>query len=250
MTETRIFGVAGEELQQVVENAAGQPVESFRISFEYQLGPVKGFNAQKVIPTFYWRGRTGKQGRTIMFIKRNPPQHREAFHYAYLAKHGAPIPRLYGALRDDQGRDILFLEYLDALYDEDWFFSDPERCRRYFSASARFHAIHPEADYMSQLEQKRVDRYLAEALDVLNTVRLSSFRGELGHDLEALCLDNAAALPKLLEIVAESSGRVANMALGLSCCGPLHQCGWRRETGELLFAVASSGLLGSTTKAR
>jgi hypothetical protein len=235
-TNADIFGATEDELLRFVANAAGEPVDSFRIAFEYQLGPVKGFNADKILPTFYWTGRSGARGRTIMFVKRNPPGHREAFHYAHLGRHGAPIPRLYGAMRDEQGRDILFLEYLDALYDEDWFFSDPERCRRYFSTMARFHAIRPDPEYMAELERKDMGQVLREALDALDSAWQACDTGELGPELQALCQERAAALPALKDMAARCAARAKEMPSGLSCCGPLHQCGWRRDTGELVFA--------------
>jgi hypothetical protein len=231
-----IFGATEDDLLRFVSSAAGEPVDSFTIAFEYQLGPVKGFNADKILPTFYWTGRSGTEGRTIMFVKRNPPHHREAFHYAHLGKHGAPIPRLYGAIRDEQGRDALFLEYLDALYDEDWFFSDPERCRRYFSASARFHAIRPDQEYMVELRPKDMGQVLREALDALDSAWRACATGELGGALQTLCQERAAALPALKDMAAQCAARAKAMPTGLSCCGPLHQCGWRRDTGELVFA--------------
>src|SRR5260370_34687078 len=67
------------------------------------------------LSTFSYMTRDGSSGEVTLFVKRCAWKGRsEAVHYRHLAARGVPIPRLYGALHNDSGEEIIFLEPLTA----------------------------------------------------------------------------------------------------------------------------------------
>ena len=65
---------------------------------------------------------------------------REARHYENLGLLGAPIPELYGSLTDPEGKEVLFLEYLEPicqLHPFDAFVRDVPCFRQFLAVGAR-----------------------------------------------------------------------------------------------------------------
>jgi hypothetical protein len=67
---------------------------------------------EKCIVTFTCAGADGRERRELVFAKLAAHGHYESIHCEHLAKHSAPIPKTYGTLGHDDGRELMFTEYL------------------------------------------------------------------------------------------------------------------------------------------
>lgn len=251
-TPTPIFELTQSRLKPILDRIAGEPMVWFEVSIEDQM-PREGWGAkaEPVIPTFTYRTQSGYVGKTTVFVKRycHPGGPMESHHYAYLEKLGAPIPRFYGALTDLDGREILFMEYLDAVIDDDRFRKDIDQFRQFLAVTARFNAIRPCSGYMPHLRSQnwrrrltgpagtwRWDQKLWPAERILNHIEDCEGNSEIGDALARFCLspeDNLGQLRMLAKRLVEPVGR---MEIGFvnHDFRPEHT-GWRRETGELLI---------------
>lgn len=235
-----VFGFAKSQLWPIVESIAGAPVVSFEVTIEHRVAGRYGDRGDKVIPTFEYKTQCGHFARATVFVKRHcEPGPAEAYHYAYLAEHGAPIPRMYGWLTDQNKREVIFLEHLDVVTDEDpylEFLSDPGRFRQFLSATARFNAIRPSGSYAEQLRRQEWGVQLTRAARVLENIWDLARKGELGRGLAEFCSGPRDRLTRLQTLAERLISPVSRMERGL-CLYDHRPCdtGWRRETGELLI---------------
>src|SRR5690242_14188124 len=96
------------QLLPVLEAAAGTPIADFTCDARPAVeGDQSG---DKQICTYRYTPQDGQSGEVILFVKRCVWKRKsEAVHYRYLAAQGVPMPRLYGALYNDSGEEIVFL---------------------------------------------------------------------------------------------------------------------------------------------
>jgi len=251
---TPIFGLTKSQLRPIVESiVSGETVASFEVGVRHQVRGPYGIRAEKVIPTFSYTTTSGCTGRTTVFVKRYyDPGPREAHHYAYLANHDAPIPRMYASLTGQDQRETLFLEYLDAVTDDDpyylehyqAFLHDGHSFSHFLAAIAHFNAIRPSPEYEARLREDMAqrpgppgwswERRMATAASVLNRIDEGARRGELGGPLAQL--SSGAALRPLCRLAERLVEPIGQMETGL-CVNDFypHGTGWRRQTGELLI---------------
>ena len=175
VTITPVFELTKAQLWQIINNViCDEAVTSFDVTIEHQVEGFCGYSAEKVIPTFSYITQSGRMGRITVFVKRfHRTGSAEAHHYAYLQKHHAPIPHMYGVLTDPDGREILFLEYLEPIGDihaSEQFLDDPDHFRQCLSATARFNAIRPSEEYAAQLPRKDFTKGLIETCDTLERI--------------------------------------------------------------------------------
>ena len=238
---TNIFGLTRPQLRPIVNSIAQDvPVISFDITVERQVQGYYGYSAEKLIPTFSYTTQSGATGESTVFVKRF---HRtgpaEAHFYACLQEYRAPIPRMYGALIDSEGREILFLEYVEPIGDIqacERFADDLDNLRKSLAATAHFNAIQLSAEDVSQLPFKDVGQGLADTCETLEHIWDHACLGELGADLKRLCLSSQNGLSQLQALAEGLIEPVAKMRSGLihSDIAP-ENTGWRRCTGELLI---------------
>jgi len=237
---TPVFGLTEAQLQPIVDNIANQPVASFHITVQHQVRGFSGYSADKVIPTSTYTTESGHSGKATVFVKRF---HRtgpaEAHHYAHLQKHDAPIPRMYGAMTDPDGRELLFLEYLDPIgdvQDSERFFDDLHNFRHCLEATAHFNAIKPVGEYAAQLPRRDVRKGLRDACITLEHLWEHACSGDLGDALKNLCSESQDRLPRIQEFAFGVTGPIAKMDTGL-IHGDVYpeNTGWRRDTKELLI---------------
>ncbi|UCC68710.1 MAG: phosphotransferase [Armatimonadota bacterium] len=249
---TSVFALTKEQLRPVVEEIAGEPVQSFDISVEHRVAGPYGVTAEKVIPTFAYTTRSGRTGRMTLFAKRPYqmlPGHGEEHHYRYLAEQGAPIPNMYGALADDQQREILFLEYLDVVTEPEpctRFLNDLEQFPKFVSLVAHFNAIRPSGEYAARLRRDIPQRpgppgwdwrqRMEDVCAYLDRIWEHGAEGDLGTALKHLCAGSEESLGRLRDLAMGLVEPVSEMETGFTHndCYP-HCTGYRRETGELLI---------------
>jgi len=240
-TVTPIFGLTTSQLRPIIENIAhNEPIASLDIAIEHQVQGYCGYSAEKVIPTFAYTTQSGNAGKISVFVKRF---HRtgpaEAHHYINLRNHQAPIPRMYGVLTDTDGREILFLEYLEPIGDIqacEKFMDDLDNFRQCMAATAHFNAIQPSEEHVTQLPRKNIAQGLMDAAVTLERIWTHACNGELGDDLRHLCLASRNGLQQLQTFARDLMEPVLKMDTGLihSDIYP-ENTGWRRVKEELLI---------------
>ena len=235
---TPVFRLTKSQLKPIIDNiVSDKTVESFDVSIKHQVQGYYGYQAEKVIPTFTYTTTTGHTGKVTVFVKwfyREGPA--EAHNYAYLTKHQAPIPRMYGTLTNREQREMLFLEYLDPITDSERFLNDFEQFHQFLALAACFNAIQPSREYAAQLPHHDIDRSLTEAVSVLNSIWDYGCKGELGNALKKFCSGREDRLSRLQTLAKRLIEPVTQMETGLAHTDFYPEnTGWRRETEELLM---------------
>jgi hypothetical protein len=250
-TPTPVFELTRSRLKPILDRIAGEPVVWFEVSVDQVPWEGWGAKAEPILPTFTYRTRSGHEGNATVFAKRycHPGGPMESHHYTYLEKLGAPIPRFYGALVDPDGREVLFLEHLDAVVDDDRFRKDVDQFRQFLAVTARFNTIQPPSDYLPHLRSQnwhkrltgpagtwRWDQKLWPAERILNRIEDGEGNGEAGDALARFCSSPAGNLGQLRTLAKRLVEPVSRMEIGFvnHDFWPEHT-GWRRETGELLI---------------
>lgn len=237
---TPVFGLTKAQLRPIIGNIVSEPVVSFDVTIERQVQGFSGYSADKVIPTVTYITQSGRMGRATVFVKRF---HRtgpaEAHHYAALQKHDAPIPRMYGVMTDQDGKEMLFLEYLDPVGDvqaSEHFADDLDQFRQLLAVTARFNAIEPSGEYAANLPRRDIDRGLGDACVTLEHIWDHACKGDLGDALKQLCSSSRDRLAQLQKFAMGLIEPVSQIEIGL-IHGDIYpeNTGWRRETGELLI---------------
>jgi aminoglycoside phosphotransferase (APT) family kinase protein len=244
---TQIFGLPNSQLEPIVERiAGGEAVASFSVSLDDQLEGHQGYGADKLLPTFAYKTCCGQHGRETVFVKcfHNPDQG-ESRHYHQLTTASAPIPRWYGAVTTQDGREVIFLEYLHPVVDFMGMLEDEEQFRQFLSVTAHFNAISPPPEYAAALPRRDFGRELAAVHPVLDRIWAHADSGEIGDDLHSLCSGRPDRLDALRALATGLVRPIADMEVGL-----LHNdlypdsVAWRRDTGELLVVDLESIGLG------
>jgi len=248
---TPIFGLTKAQLRPIVERAAGEPVSSFNIRIDHEVMGYHGGSAEKLIPTFTYETTSGHLGETTVFVKRFYVEYsgsREACHYQHLAPLDVAIPEMYGAIRDNQEREILFIEYVDVLaqpegnrpaYSDESFRTDPELFPNFVRIVAQINAVCPPAEYALILKPDTDmwgEKCCADSPAALSRIWNCAIAGQLGEALQQTCSAAPDAPAHLCQLAERLPGLVVRMELGL-VHGDLflEQIGRRRQTGDLLL---------------
>ena len=245
-TATPVFGLTRAQLLPIVENVAGEPVAWFDLSIEHEPAPEHyGGRGEKAIPTFGYRTRRGRVGRATVFAKRHcniGPN--EALHYEWLTKHGAPSPRIYGAISGAEVRDIVFIEYIEPfLGDEEELLRDDDVLAQFLSVTARFNAIRPCAEYAGKLPCKLAWMGFDRLAPTLERFWERAARGEAGEEVKRLCSEDE--LERLAELAGRVTEPIARMKQALSHWDHRpHNVGWRRQTGEMVIFDLEDTMMG------
>jgi aminoglycoside phosphotransferase (APT) family kinase protein len=247
---TGVFDLTQAQLHEAVAAIAGEPVVSFEVAASQHVRGRYGFSGEKVIPTFCYETRSGRVRETTVFVKRHYDDHaghREAHHYSFLTRHGAPVARLYQALTDHQHREILFLEHLDVVAEPDLPFAetrcDAGRFPAFLAAFAQLHAIQPCDEYAALLREDMVEREwsswwaepnLREKVHgILERVWECAVRGEVGNRVASLCQETRSALGPLRARTELWASTVSQLPVSLAHNDCYPDCvGWRPGTSE------------------
>ena len=238
MSKEKIFGLKKSQLQSVVNCIAGEPV----VSFEMDIRDVDLYNygsrGEKLIVTFTYTTAAGRAGQANVFVKQQASGFREGHHYYYLNKHQAPVPKMYGALTNENQQEIIFIEYLDTDLDYDAMLNEPSQFREFLSLIARFNAIQPSCEYRTHLTYKPYQevKYLRKYLSGFNQIWAHACRGDFGESAKQLCANFPNQLPQAQEFLEQLVGAVGQMEPGL-CHRDFdpHHAGRSTRTGELLL---------------
>lgn len=146
---------------------------------------------------------------------------------------------MYGAMTDPDGRELLFLEYLDPIgdvQDSEKFFDDIHNFRHCLEATAHFNAIKPSGEYAAQLPRRDVRKGLNDACITLEHLWEHACSGDLGDALKKLCSESQDKLPRIQEFAVGLIEPIVKMDTGL-IHGDVYpeNTGWRRDTKELLI---------------
>ena len=250
-----IFNLSEKQLRPIVENIAGEPVESFKTQIKPHTWKHYGVRGDKAIAQFNWETKAGKEGKALIFAKKQcdpfiiegeywEPRPVEEHHYRFLSQFSAPIPKFYGAItiKKPKDKEIIFLEYLEKVITEQepWakFQNDSKLFYNYLDALARFNAIKPKGKYAGLLDNPH--RHVKDQMEIQDLVGHfirfwnTAKDNKLGEKLRKICTnENYIKLNKLLLKV----GKLINqMKIGFSAGDhEPFQTGVRKSTGEVLL---------------
>jgi hypothetical protein len=228
------------QLLSVLEAAVGAPVASLALEGSRGVGGgYSGGNTQ--LSTFSYSTRDGMSGQVTLFVKRCAWKRRsEAVHYRRLSAHGVPTPHFYGAIHNDSGEEIIFLEPLSAT---DFRLDSHADWRGMLSLLARLNACTITPDYAPHLHPYEQVGKIAGGTWILG-LHPSPTSEEVEASLRA-CDVADDELPALLHAARALLAQVAAQPQGL-----LHQdflpgnFGWRGEREELVVFDLHKNALG------
>ncbi len=143
------FGLSETQLLPVLEAVAGAQIADWTVRTRPAVQDDPSGN--KRLLTFLYTTPDGVPGEATLFAKRCVWKGKsEAVHYRYLAARDVPAARLYGALRDDGGEKIIFLECLTEVGFRD---QSEAEWRSLLSLLARFNACAVAPDYAPHLHR-------------------------------------------------------------------------------------------------
>jgi len=197
-----------------------------------------GIRGEKLIATFTYTTTAGRAGQVNVFVKQQASGFSESHHYYYLAKHQAPIPKMYGALTNENKQEIIFIEYLNTDLDYDAMLNEPSQFREFLSLIARFNAIQPSQEYRTHLPYKPYQdvEYLQKWLSDFNQIWVHACRWDFGVSAKQFCHNFPNQLPRIQEFLEQLVGAVGQMEPGL-CHRDFepHHVRCSRRTRELLL---------------
>lgn len=250
--DTQVFGLTKDDLWPVVAEVAGEAIECFEVVVENEVPGHYGYGAKKLVPTVTYRTSSGKRGTAKVFVKWfDEPGPREAHHYEHLARHQAPVPRLYGTLVCPDGREMIFLELLQPVRDLhpfDRFMNDRSQFPAFLRAAARFNAIEPSDEYAARLRgvaSRDLAKWHGKVGATLDSIWEHASTGNLGEHLRELCASALGERSALLRLARGVVEPLSDMNTGLT-----HNdfypdsVGKREATGELLLVDLESVGLG------
>jgi len=136
---------------------------------------------------------------------------------------------------DPEDREIIFMEHLDCDDQQDWFFSDDTRCRKFFTALAGMNSIQPDTQYAPCLSLYDMDKKLQTGLHAVESAWDASADGTLSPELKELTDRFPSGCEEISREFRELVKAVSSMETGLMGVGLQMHSGWRRSTGELLM---------------
>lgn len=247
MSESRIFDITKTQLLPIVCGIASKKVDDFLIRFDQQKTSLNGIVGEYLIPTITCETGSGDSLEFTLFVRRRKRASEgrlQAHHYAFLSKNGVPVPRLYEALLDSQGREVLFLEHLDEFAtSNDAFYEDADTFIEYLELMAKFNSVKPTVEYAADVGRDMADRdftmnwktWLPWSIYVLDHIEKYAEEHLLGEQIMRFYQSNQAEIKTLKRIALELIHTVPNLPVGLVHGDFLPgNTGWRKKPRELV----------------
>jgi len=233
------FDLSETQLLPILEAVAGTPLAHSAVRISPIAQGASGGN--KWLLTAHYTSQDGVTGEATLFAKRCVWKGRsEAVHYRYLAARAVPTPRLYGAVCDSSGQEVIFLERLTEI----GFQGDSEaEWRSLLSLLARLNACDITPDYAPHLHPYEQVGKLGGSMWFLG-LNADPADEQVAADLE-VCGVRREDQPALQQAARSLFGRVAAHPRGL-----LHQdfrpdnVGWRGRRAEMVVFDLHKNALG------
>ncbi|MCC7145337.1 MAG: hypothetical protein IT443_02720 [Phycisphaeraceae bacterium] len=223
------------ELSQVLAQAAGQESVMFLdLRIDERIRGCQGYVCPKFIGDFVYRTTRGQTNVIRLLVKhfKGWGGGGESEYYRWLMRHNAPVPRMWGALRDPAGDEALFLEWLPYV---GYHRSDPADRSEFLRALAMFNATPFDAPETPRLPLHGAAEKVAEILDTCTRLLAQGRAGNLGDAIEGQCARSEwERFPDYVRWIAE---QVDHLPVGLVHSDAGTQNVGRREPGGpiLLF---------------
>lgn len=233
------FGLSETQLLPILEAVAGTPLSRSAVRVSQIAQGASG--GDKWLLTARYTAHDGATGETTLFAKRCVWKGRsEAVHYRYLAARAVPTARMYGAVRDSGGEEVIFLERLTEI----GFQADSEaEWRSMLSLLARFNACKVAPDYAPHLHPYEQVGQVGRGAWFIG-LNADPADEQVAADLEA-CDTRQEDRPALQQAARTLFAQVAAQPRGL-----LHQdflpgnVGWRGEREEMVVFDLHKNALG------
>lgn len=243
-----IFEIPFIQLQPIVNKIAGEPIDSFEVQIKHKKVGPSGICGDYLVPTITYLTKSGKSDDITIFVRRphrKRPGSLQQHHYEYLSNQNVPIPEVYGVITDDEGREVLFLEYLEEIVEEEEFLDDEDRAKEFLSLMAQFNTVKLTLDYIAELGRDMARRkwslnwniWLTWSIHALDILKERAYKEEMGKPLKKLFLTSEDKLNKLKILSKELMDHVNRFNKGY-IHGDFHPAniGWRRSNkGLVLF---------------
>jgi len=242
-----IFNISHTKLVGIIEKIANEPINSFNVNaINKKLGP-SGIRGDYLVPTIEYTTKSLSNKKITIFVRRphrERPGESQLHHYEYLSGRNIPIPKLYDSIIDGEGREVLFLEYLEEIREEDEIFlSDENHVRKFLSLMAQFNTTRLSIDYIAQLGNDMARRnwvrnwniWLTWAIFALKIFEERAYSGELGKTLKNAFCTSSDKLNQLKELSIQLMNHVNKFKKGY-IHGDFHpgNTAWRHRRKELV----------------
>lgn len=222
------FALDEAQVLPLLESAIGSPLVGFTVPVPDTENP---YGSDKQLIDFRCVSLNGEAVDKTVFVKKCVWKEKsESVHYRYLAAEGVPMPRLYGAVRNASGVEVIFLEPVTGTgFDE---YSETE-WREMLSLLAQFNACRVTPKYALHLHPyEQVGQINANFWVTSLSAYLSDGQIEAGLRASGV---SESELPKLMRAVRRVFAEVEAQPRGL-----LHQdflpdnLGWRGAREEMV----------------
>ena len=247
MPERTVFGLREQQLLPILQAAVDRKVTALAISFDHTVEGHPGYQGEKCIPTFAYETEEGSCDHLVMFVKKHDHAGRiEAEQFRFLQEHGAPIPKLYGVLKDAQGCDILFLEHLPVVYGNEEMYDNADLLQRFVSLAARLNSLPISESYEALPHHGSLAGIPEQQVTTLGEIAERSASGALGTELRRFFGASGQIVSGLEHTLHRLGPVVAEFPLGFvhGDFWPFHT-GARTDSHELLAIDLGWSLLAS-----
>ncbi len=184
MASQSLFDLKRSDVVQVLEQAVGTPIDTFTFTFRHEITGHAGHQGEKLIPTFDYTTYEGRRGQVVVFVKRHAEQERiESEQFLHAERHNAPIPKLYGAVRDAENREILFIEHLDRIYTDAEVYRSADLLRSFVRLVARLNALSTDKAYERLPKHGALHRIPGDQVPVVQQIAARARQHDLGDRL-------------------------------------------------------------------
>ncbi len=232
--ENEIFNKYYYEVLPILENAAQDgTIVSYTIKEENEIWGMRGYSAEKSIPTFYYNTKSGGRGSVVIFVKHMTCGKPEAPFFKLLSEMGLPVPKYYGHLMDQHGEEIIFMEYLKEIGVDH---TNEFEVQQFVGIVARFNAVNIHELRLENPDRKVSDFDMDQWIENLRKVYENGLSGKIGSYIQNFCKTNPRedVFPdKWVSCVYEN---IVKMKVGLNHNDPGYQnIGWRKNRKDILF---------------
>jgi|GEM_PF-1594450 len=248
MSTPTIFDFTKADILPIVTAIASAKVDDFDIRFDHQKVSPNGICGEYLVPTITYKTGLGDSLECTLFVRRRKgtePGRFQTHHYTFLSENGVPVPRLYGVLSDSQGREVLFLEYLDEVtVANDMFYKDLGVFQKLLEIMARLNSIKLTVEYAADVGRDMARRegytrnwntWLPWSIHVLNQIEKYAERDLLDSRIKQFYQFNQGEIKTLKRIALELMHIVPNLPVGLIHGDFLPgNTGWRKKRKELV----------------
>jgi hypothetical protein len=247
MDKSDIFNIPKDRLLSIFSDIVSEKVEDFHVRYEHRKNSENGIMGEFRIPTVTCRIASGDITEFTLFVRRRKKAdigRLQAHHYAFLSNKGVPVPRLYGALPDEQGREVIFLEHLEEIAEtEEDFYRDMKNLKEFLELMARFNSVRLTVDYAAEIGWDMAERdftmnwktWMTWSIFVLDYIEKNAEKDLFDERIKRFCRSGEPGINSLKRVALELAYVIPSLTVGYIHGDFLPgNTGWRKDPRELV----------------